>query len=298
MKKLFLLTVFCVYAATVQARVYADDFVFQKQMLINGQNTCQAFRIHPRWFATAAHCVETCLSGGCRIKLLLAQGEVNAIAELTARDVFIPPEYRQVDKEQRVRTYKVWDIALLHYHPEDFIYEFAEGGYAHRADFEQALQKDRSLRLQWHGAVKPKIPVIYTYNGPDLMTLQNNLIVPRWNWGELEIFSDPKTVLYFGERKALWGADGFGVDHGNSGGAVVLDDGGIIGVAAAKADNQLPAFVKQAFPTFGRADEFFLFVGFGPKTTLKFIKNTLLKFGDRIQTKKLKRVVPTVQVQP
>ncbi len=285
-------------AGLAQARVYADDFVFQKQVLINGQNTCQAFRIHPHWFATAAHCVEPCLSGACRVKVLLAQGEVNASAELTAREVFIPPAYRQVDKEQRVRTYKVWDIALLHYQPDDFTYEFAEGGYARLQDFEQAMHKDRNLRVQWRGAVKPRIPALYAYDGPDVMTLPKNLIVPRWNWGQLEIFADPKTVLYFGERKALWGADGFGVDHGNSGGAVVLEDGGIVGVAAAKADNQLPAFVKQVFPTFGQADEFFLFVGFGPKTTLKFIRQTLLKFGDHIQTKKLKRVLPPVQVQP
>ena len=109
------------------------------------------------------------------------------------------------------------------------------------------------------------------------------------------MFSDPKTVLYFGERASLWGADGFGVDHGNSGGAVVLADGGVVGVATAKKDNNLPSDVRQAFPKFGQAEDFFLFTGFAPKTTLKFIQQTLLRFGDRPRTQKLRKVTPTVQ---
>ncbi len=290
-----LLFLFFVLAAPVWGGIYADDFVFQKQLLIDNKNTCQAFRIHADWFVTSAHCVESCLSGACRVKILLAQGDINASAELTAREVFIPKEYQTADKQGRVTTHKAWDIALLHYQPQDFLYEYAEGGSATQAEFEQAQQKDRNLRAQWQGAVKPKIPALHTYNGPELMTLKQNLFVPRWNWGELEMFSNPKTVLYFGERASLWAADGFGVDHGNSGGAVVLADGGVIGVATAKMNNNLPKDVRRAFPTFGQAEDFFLFTGFAPKTTLKFIQQTLMRFGDRVQTKKLRKVVPTIE---
>jgi hypothetical protein len=110
----------------------------------------------------------------------------------------------------------------------------------------------------------------------------------------MESFSNPKTVLYFGRKQALWGADGFGVDHGNSGGAVVLENGGIVGIATAKIDNNLPSEVKQVFPTFGQANEFFLFNGFAPKTTFAFIEKTMARFGDRPVTKKLRKIVPTV----
>lgn len=290
---LMLVSLFPVWAGA-ENRLY-KKFVFQKQLIIDYKNTCQAFFIHENWLATSAHCVESCLEGSCQVKVLLAQGEVNASATLTEKDVFVPKEYRTVDKEQRVRTHKVWDMALLHYRPQEFLYEFPEGGNATRAEFEQALQQDRGLQAQWEGT--QKIPVLHIYNGPELMTLKQNIQVPRWNWGELEMFSNPKTILYFGENASLWAADGFGVDHGNSGGAVVLADGGVVGVATAKMNNNLPAEVRRAFPTFGQADDFFLFTGFAPKTTLKFIQNTMLKFGDRPRTKKLKRVVATLPPQ-
>ncbi len=279
----------------VAAEIFADDYVFQKQIIVNNRHTCQAFRIHQNWFATAAHCVEECVgSGPCQVKILLAQGAVNASATVSTRDVFIPKPYRTVDAKQRVSTHKNWDVALLHYQPEEYVYEFSEGGMATSEEFNQALKESRSLRVQWKGAVRPQIPVLYTYGGNDLMTLKENLIVPRWNFGQMESFSNPQTVLYFGEKQALWGADGFGVDHGNSGGAVVLPNGGIIGVATAIMDNQLPSDVRQAFPTFGRAHDFFLFNGFAPKTTLAFIEKTLAHYGDRVRIKKLHKVTPTI----
>ena len=74
----------------------------------------------------------------------------------------------------------------------------------------------------------------------------------------------------------------------------MLEDGGIIGIATAKMNNQLPSAVRAAFPKFGQAYEFFVFNGFAPQTTLKFIQKTMSRFGDRPYVKKLKRVeVPT-----
>lgn len=301
MKKLLLAfsTCFFTTVSLQAATVFADDYVFQKQLIINNQHTCQAFRIHSHWFATAAHCVEMCLDAGpCQVKILLAQGPVNASVTVGARNIFIPKQYRTVDAQARVSTHKNWDVALIHYQPEEYVYEFAEGGMATEQEFAQALKQSRSLRVQWKGAVRPQIPVLYTYGGGSLMTLKHNLIVPRWNFGQMESFSNPQTVLYFGEKQALWGADGFGVDHGNSGGAVVLENGGVIGIATAKMDNQLPADVRQAFPAFGQAFEFFLFNGFAPKTTFAFIEKTMAAYGDRPVTKKLRRIVPTAPVPP
>jgi len=296
MKKLLLTLFLCIFAGTLSlaAEIFADDYVFQKQLLINNQYTCQAFRIHQNWFATAAHCVDMCANGACQVKILLAQGEVNAAVIVDGRDIFIPKQYRTVDEQQRVSTHKNWDVALIRYQPEEYVYELPEGGLATEQEFNQALKKSHRLRAQWKGATHPTIPLIYTYGGSDLMTLKHNLIVPRWNYGQMESFSNPKTVLYFGVKQALWGADGFGVDHGNSGGAVMLDNGGVIGIATAKMDNQLPADVRRAFPTFGQADDFFLFNGFAPKTTLAFIEKTLAHYGDRLVTKKLRRIVPTI----
>ncbi len=293
MKKLFLFLLTYLFAAVTAhaAPVFADDYAYQKQLIINGNQTCQAFRVHPNWFATAAHCVDMCVFVGvCNIQILLAQGPVNVSTKVDKRDIFIPKQYRTVDAHKRVSTHKFWDVALIHYQPQEYHYEFAEGGNATAEEFSQAVRQSRSLRVQWQGAVNPQIPTLYSYGGESLMTLPQNLIVPRWNFGQMQHFSNPQTVLYFGEKKSLWGADGFGVDHGNSGGAVVLEDGGVVGIATAKMDNNLPADVRQAFPKFGQAYEFFIFNGFAPQTTLKFIEKTMLKFGDRPRVQKLKRV--------
>ena len=299
MKKLLLL-LFCGFlsAAGHAAEVFADDYVYQKQLIINRNATCQAFRIHANWFATAAHCVDACVFDGlCNIKILLAQGPVSASARVSKQDIFVPKEYRTVDAQKRVSTHKFWDVALIRYLAQEYDYEFAEGGSATAAEFEQALKQSRSLRVQWQGAVRPQIPALYSYDGEELMQLKQNILVPRWNFGRMESFSNPQTVLYFGDKKSLWGADGFGVDHGNSGGAVVLEDGGIVGIATAKMDNQLPADVRKEFPKFGQAYEFFVFNGFAPKTTLKFIDKTMRRFGDRPRVKKLRRVETVVPVQ-
>ena len=283
-------------AAAEAATVFADDYVFQKQLIINGNSTCQAFRIHANWFATAAHCVDSCVFGGtCDIRILLAQGAVSASVRVDKRDIFVPKQYRTVDAQKRVSTHKNWDVALIRFQPQEYHYEFAEGGNATSEEFNQAVQGSRSLRAQWKGALNPSIPVLYSYGGDTLMTLKQNIIVPRWNFGQMQSFSNPQTVLYFGEKKSIWAADGFGVDHGNSGGAVVLDDGGVIGISTAKMDNQLPTEVRQAFPQFGQAYEFFIFNGFAPQTTLKFIEKTMQRYGDRPRVRRLKRVEPTVQ---
>ena len=109
------------------------------------------------------------------------------------------------------------------------------------------------------------------------------------------VFFNPETVLYFGEKKSLWGTDDFGVKEGNSGGAVVLENGGIIGIATAKMNNNLPADVRREFPKFGQAYGFFAFNGFAPQTTLKFIEQTMRRFGDQPRVEKLKRVEPSTE---
>ena len=293
MKKL--LIAFLMYISTVAvttaAPVVANDYVFQKQIIINNAKICQAFRIHQNWFATAAHCVDVCLSANaCDVRIVLAQGSVGAFARVGKKDIFIPQKYKTVDAKARVSTHKNWDVALIHFQPDEYLYEYAEGGSATSDEFRQELKQDHQLRAQWKGAVNPTIPVLYTYGKPELMKLKQNIVVPRWEYGQMQFFSSPKTVLYFGGKQSLWGSDGFGVDHGNSGGAVVLEDGGIVGIATAKYDEPLPADVREAFPTFGQAQDFFLFNGFAPKTTLAFIEKTMAQYGDHPLTRKLTKI--------
>ncbi len=299
MKKLLLILFTCVLAggAAFAAPIFADDYTFQKQIIVSNADdtvTCQAFRIHQNWFATAAHCVKMCVASakGCRTKIYLARGEVNAFVTVDPRRIFIPKQYRKLDAKGQMLADKKWDVALIHYEPDEYLYEFAQGGMATESEFAAALQEDPNLKTQWRGAKNPKIPALYIYGGDELKTLKSNIIVPRWENGRMSVFENPKSVLYFGNNQAVWGSEGFGVDHGNSGGAVVLEDGGVMGIATAKLDQKLPPDVQSAFPNFGQTDESFVFNGFAPHTTFSFIKKTMARFGDRPVTQKFRRFAP------
>ena len=267
-----------------RAEFFSDDFVTQKEFWINDRATCQAVRIHKNWFLTAAHCVEVCQHKSCNLRMMLAVGKVSAFAELSSSDVFIPNEYTETNEAGSV----LWDMALLHYKPTSISYVSAEGGPADQETFARAMRQDPDLKAQWEGAQQPRLRPVVVYSGPGLMHLPENIVVPRWTQGELSYFSNPTYILYAGQRQAMWVSDGFGVEKGNSGGAVQLANSlGIIGVVSARKANDLPADVRREFPAFGANGEFFMFTGFSKKTTWPFVRDTISRYGDSVKVKKL-----------
>jgi len=281
-----------VIPALVQAEVYTDEYMVQKQYLINGKSTCQAIRIHQNWFVTAAHCVKDCAEQGCQLKMLLAVGEnITVSADLNASHVYIPPKYTEELAQEKPKSAVLigWDMALLHFTSSTYNFESTDGVVVERAVFDKALKKDKNLRAQWKAAIEPVVRPLVLFSSEHITHLNDNLVVPRWDWGEMTYFSDPNYILYLGKRQAVWVSDGFGVEKGNSGGGVLLDsNGGIMGVVSVKKDNDLPPQVLEQFPEFAQTSDFFMFVGFSQKTTWKFVKETLRQFNDRVKTTKLK----------
>lgn len=267
---------------------FADDFVSQKEFWINNKTTCQAMRIHKNWFLTAAHCVEACRSSSCNLKMLLAVGEVTATANLSASDVFIPEQYMDKDGKANV----LWDIALLHYKPSSYVYQTLDGGITDFETFSQAMKEDPELKVQWRGAANPVYPAVVVYSSEEEMFFNDDIVVPRWTQGVLSYRSSPDHILYTGKRTAMWVSDGFGVDKGNSGGGVLLENGNLLGVVSAKRNNDMPARIRQAFPEFAHSSEFFMFTGLSKKTTWPFVEKTLSRYGNRVKTAKLKRLPP------
>jgi len=294
MKKIILLlVVFC--APFVSAKPY-NDYTFQKQLIVTyGEkaHTCQAVRIHKNWFLTAAHCLVMCQDTACKTRILLAQGDnVSAYASFASSDIIIPEGYREITNKG-VQTHTFWDIALLRYR-KNITYEDAHGSIISRDDFQQALDTDKALKIQWKGATSPKIPTLYVYQGENEREISTNLTVPLWDNGEMTLLSEPEQVLYFGQNHSLWGSAGFGVDEGNSGGGVYLSKDALLGIATAKRVNDLPEDVRRDYPAFQNNSEFFIFNGFSRKTTFAFIENTL-SLGEKVRTKELEDILePTI----
>ena len=291
MKKSILLfsVLFCALAGWGKPPVYADDYLFQKQLLVGDAATCQTVRIAQEWFLTAAHCVVPCIQQqNCKLRVVLAAGEVSALADIKSGDVMVPPMYQTTDKEGRPVTHTYWDVALMRFHPQDVFFQLANGMAATLEHFKRARAEDEDLEAQWIGFIKPKYPTLYTFDREQETPLKTDLFVPLWERGEMTILSEPKQVLYLGQRQSLWASAGFGVDHGNSGGGVFWRDGALLGIATAKRVNDLPTEIKQQYPAFAQTDEFFLFNGFSKKTTFEFIKRTLADYGASVKAKELR----------
>ncbi len=277
-----------------QAEVYADDFTFQKTILINDNFSCQAVQIHKDWLLTAAHCVAPFVhKTPCYVRVIAAQGSTaKASAVLSCTEVSIPNEV-----DTNGQTHILWDMALIHYPVGEVTYEFhdAENNAISTDGFTKALQHDSLLRTQWKERVSKHLPQLYTYQSNAGKILQNGLLVPRWTGEQLTYLTSPQTVLYLGQKQAVWTTVGFGVNHGNSGGAVLaLREHGrpvLIGIVSAKQENTLSESAKQQFPQFAQAEEFFIFTGFSDKTTLAFIKRTLAQYHDFISVKKIRKVL-------
>lgn len=298
-KLLFILTLCMLATAFVQAAtVYADDYLFQNQIYINDQYSCQAVRIHPNWLLTSAHCVKQYLGKpSCSIRIMVAEGK-NASASVLKEDcdeVYIHTEQTEDQKKQLV-----WDIALIRFmmpQSEDE-YEFLDkdGNMILKEEFKKELAMDSSLRIAWKGRHLRVFPSLYMYKNKHGKFLRNKLLVPRWTNGVFTYLNSTERVAYLGEKENLWVTPGFGVEEGNSGGAVLAvrkhKQPVLIGIVTAKEDNRdmFSEENKQWVPDLAKAKELFIFTGFGQDTTAKFILNTLAGFGDYLQTSKISNV--------
>ena len=290
MKKfIFILLIgMCSLLSYAKDPVYADDYLFQKQLLVGAKDTCQAVLIAKNWFLTAAHCVTPCMGKKCRLQVVLAAGEISALTEISTADIVIPQEYQTTDKEGHLITHTYWDVALMRYHPKEVFFQNQNGEEVSAEQFKQALAEDEDLNAQWKDTLKPKYPTLYSFSREKETPFQMNLWVPRWTQGEMSLLSEPEQILYLGQKQSLWASAGFGVTSGNSGGGVFLANGGLLGIATAKRVNDLPKEVKRDYPHFAAAEDFFLFNGFSKKTTLEFIKKTLQNFGAQVKIKELR----------
>ena len=280
------------------ATVYADDYLYQKQIYINDQYSCQAVRIHQNWLLTSAHCVKQYFNKpSCSIRVMVAEGR-NASASVlkeSCDEVYIHTEQTEDQKTQLV-----WDLALIRFtmpqSEDEYEFHDKDGNMIPKDEFKKELAMDSSLRIPWKGRFPRVFPSLYMYKNQHGKFLRNKLLVPRWTNGVFTYLDSTGRVAYLGGKENLWVTPGFGVEKGNSGGAVLAmrkhKQPVLIGIVTAKEDNRdtFSEENKQWVPDLAKAKELFIFTGFGQDTTAKFILNTLARFGDYLQTSKISNV--------
>lgn len=267
---------------------YANDFVNQNEIEVFDKQysaRCQAVRIHPNWYLTAAHCVKPFCDGGeCFVQINLVQGDLSARA-FVAHTKAKPTVFAYEGFNMRQNRSSNFDVALIRYAPYNTQYVNNKTGLEMtRKTFAEAAAKDTRASAQWQAAVNPKRVRLLNFSTAESSLLKRVVAVPRIH--ERGIFfyqSGGAPVYYVKELQHLLTAN-FGVEKGMSGSGVLTNTGELAGVVSSAVSNAngTASFYDDRGKLVARFDNlnnYFLFAGFNG-TTLNFIRNTLAKYGD------------------
>ncbi len=284
---LFLLSTFPIWAEERPTAFEAEDFVTQSLLWVQNSREngkCHAVRILPKWYLTAAHCVNPICNKECTLTFDLTKGNLQASArvEHTASDakVFVPREY--VPRNSKSVRY---DVALIRFDPKEVQYSFYDAKEKEYVDKEVFLQKlklseNADQRYQWQELAHAR-PKLLTINAA--RHLLDPLAVPTIQPDGIyyqESFTND--FYYFMELRHFIGTN-FGVVHGMSGGGVVVPNGDIVGIVSGKigSTTQLTLYDGNDKPvgSIPYSSDYFLFTPFS-RSNVNFIRATIASFHE------------------
>lgn len=227
-----------------------EDFyhTFEYYVSSPGQKTakCQATRINKRWFATAAHCVQSLCKKQCTLQIDLLEYNTSAIAivehpaknERSAKKtptVFIHPGFS-------MEVFAKDDLALiradLRHTPLIYYTRSTNPNSPHQGiskeAFEAFLEKNRRAKSKYNRVMKPSFPPILVFDEGNYL-LDRKLSVISIFDGKREVKLNPNPVYYL---KALGYAftNNFGIRKGMSGSGVMTNTGELAGIISANMD--------------------------------------------------------------
>ena len=255
--------------------------VFDNQNLITVQDDrsakqCQAVRIAPKWYLTAAHCVRPYCDKKCDVIVDLLQGDLYASA-IVRHDsnsnrphVFVPWDYH-LGRGKSIRR----DLALIFFEPseEDYFFGWASA--------KQRLNREEFLKLLKTSAYKDQAELwnflsttratLWTIPNASDMRILKSIAVPNLSTGQAAIGNG---FYYFGKLGHYIGPN-MGVEKGMSGSAVVAEGGGLIGVVSATLNTQTVQWYNDKDEPAGELKgSYFLFTPL-TQTNAAFIQATL-----------------------
>ena len=288
LKKLFLLLLclgaLCFAWAEVSVLSVTDedkhqnttDFYHTYEYYIMGDNEgtkCQATRIAPHWFATAAHCVKERCDKGCTLRMDLMDTPVSVLAQTTHsprhRAVFIHPGYKP-------STWAKDDFALIKLDVRN-----AEKLYYRRATAKEpqnvGIQKQEFLawlkshpqaKRKYNKALSPELPPLVDFSVSRNYQIDRKLSVVSIFSGVRKVKKATAPVYYISSLGYAYTTN-FGIQKGMSGSGVMTNTGELIGIISAFIDAQK----KQGAKTLAQYD-WFVFPVFNA-SIIEFMRDTM-----------------------
>ena len=267
-----------------EMEVWRTDKEADSKMYID---SCQAVRIHPRWFLTAAHCVYPSCNGSlpCTVQITLASAELRQTVRIkhstTAKNVFIYEGF--FPGQNRISS---MDVALVKFDPMTATYAYEEWNDQQnqfvpitKKEFGDKLLNSPVTRAQLNAQmVRRFVSVARSHNSRFLQPI----IVPLMKNGNLSYLISPTRSIFYVEELRHFISPSFGVDHGNSGGGVFTAQGDLVGLVSAVGGPRGRSGGAVAFRneegelvlTLPNADAYFLFTGFN-NATMNFINRNI-----------------------
>ena len=224
----------CLAALSVwgQENFKGKDFFNQHEIIVQGggeSSRCQAVRIAPKWYLTAAHCVLPQCEKACDVVVHLLQEDVYASAvvhhkENTHERVFAQGNHID-DKLKNVGS----DVALIFFDPSKSDYSFEMPSLNKKLGWSEFTKwlKQTGHNDYWESLEKRCAKLYEIPNAMDQHVLKPiavpDIATDTWLSGT--------GFYYFNQLQHYIGPD-IGVNHGMSGSGVVIPGGGIIGVVS------------------------------------------------------------------
>ena len=296
MKKIFLFMLFLA-AATAFAEVSVisvtdedkhtrkEDFyhTFEYYISGNSQNSkCQATRIAPRWFATAAHCVKELCVNSCEIRMDLLDTPVSALAQDTHSvkkpNIFIHPGYQT---DQLAKN----DFALIR-----LDLNRAPKTYYRRANtknpnnvalsekqFNTWLARNPRTTAKYRHILSPTLPPIAVFDKGNYILDRKMSVISIFS-GKREIKINPNPVYYVKDLGYAY-TQNFGIRKGMSGSGVMTNTGELIGIISAYVGADLYKGKQKI-----KHHDLFMFPVFN-EDLISFMRNTMGSDWNRVDVK-------------